>query len=226
MLFGAKPDQNIRIKLNNETINRVSNSKFLGVIIDDKLSWDEHAKAVASKVSRSIGILNKASKSLPRHILTTIYSTIVLPHLQYCNVVWAKNYRNRLESIFLLQKKAIRIVNHAGYYDHTAPLFKNVNQMTIFDINMHQIGSFMHQLAHANMPTTFNHILNPRTNIHHHNPRNKNLLNICHYKTIQKTFSISVAGPTLWNSLEPNLKNKKTIHSFKRAFKKSIIASY
>ena len=147
MLFGQNTSlQNIIIKIDNNIISKVNKIKFLGVIIDEKLNWKSHIELITTRVSRGIGILNKASKFLPTHILPTIYSTLVLPHLQYCNLTWGKNYNIRLYALHLLQKMAIRIINRAGYLDHSLPLFKKSKQLTIFDINKLQIASLMYKI--------------------------------------------------------------------------------
>jgi len=229
MLFGQRNiNQNIRITLNNNHITKVTNTKFLGVIIDDKLTWKDHIKYTSARVSRGIGILHKARKYLPTFILPSLYSTLVLPYIQYCNIIWAKNYHTRLSPLFLLQKRAIRIINNAGFYDHTAPLFKKTKQLTIYDINKLQIGNFMYKLTHINstMPTNFNHLINFRSNIHEHNTRGRSKLNTIQHRTIIRSFSISVAGPALWNSLTPSLQSSISDNSFKNKYKKMLLQSY
>ena len=61
MLFHrTKRDAVVKIQIDNEEIDRVYQTKFLGVIIDHKIAWKEHVTYVSGKISRSIGILIKA----------------------------------------------------------------------------------------------------------------------------------------------------------------------
>ena len=73
----------IEIKLNVVVIPMVDSTKFLGVYIDAKLSWDYHIKAVEGKLSKNIGIIFRLSKVVPADTCNhkMLYSTLVLPYL-------------------------------------------------------------------------------------------------------------------------------------------------
>ena len=66
-----------------ETIpfQQVSSQKHLGLILETPSRFDEHIKAITSKVSKTIGLLRKLNNRLPRSSLTTIYKSFVRPHL-------------------------------------------------------------------------------------------------------------------------------------------------
>ena len=69
-------------------IERVYESKFLGVIIDDSLNWTRHVKTVQSKMARYIGILYKIKKYLPLQARLQIYHSLIQSHVNYCSLVW------------------------------------------------------------------------------------------------------------------------------------------
>ena len=77
-----------------ETIpfQQVSSQKHLGLILETPLRFDEHIKAITSKVSKTIGLLRKLNNRLPRSSLTTVYKSFVRPHLDIVirnrNIVW------------------------------------------------------------------------------------------------------------------------------------------
>ena len=124
MVFSnSKCTRDINIHISNVKIMRVKVTKFLGVLIDEKLTWKEHIGRVKSKVSKSIFLLNRAKHVLNVKSLQTLYNSIVLPHLNYCCELWGNTYKSRLTNIVLLQKRAIRIVHGAQYRDHTNELF-------------------------------------------------------------------------------------------------------
>jgi len=222
MIFSNRPaDQNL-IKINS--LSRVHKSKFLGVIIDDKLSWNDHISHVTAKVSRAVGILNKARRLLPVKVLNTLYSAIVLPHLQYCNIVWGTNHAVRLHSLFLLQKKAIRIVNNADYLAHTSPLFKQSNQLNLFDINKLQIGTFMYNSINRLLPSNIQNAIVFNHGIHAHNTRHRARLVVPRYRYVSRSFAIAISGPKLWNFIIPAIQNSKTVNSFKFNLKKMFLS--
>ena len=71
------------VYINKTIINLVDSSKFLGFIIDNKLSWKEHNLYLSKTLSRNIGIINQLKMSFPKYILKSLYSTLILPYLNY-----------------------------------------------------------------------------------------------------------------------------------------------
>ena len=102
---------------------RVNVTKFLGVLIDDKLTWKDHIELVKSKISKSVFLLSRAKHVLNYSALLTLYNSIVLPYFTYCCELWGCTYKSRLKSLEILQKKVIRIIHAAKYREHTKPLF-------------------------------------------------------------------------------------------------------
>ena len=92
-------------------ISEVNETKFLGVIIDDKLNWSPHITYISKKIAKGIGIIIKARKIFNNETLSSLYHTFVYPYLNYCIHVWDKAYDMHLHHLIVLQNKAIRIMN-------------------------------------------------------------------------------------------------------------------
>ena len=84
------------IIMNNVKISCINKSKFLGVIIDDKLTWIHHIEHVSKKISKAIGILYKLRKFLDTNSMINMYYCFVYPYLQYRNEVWGNAYKSHL----------------------------------------------------------------------------------------------------------------------------------
>ena len=130
MLFGHKkppPDSvfssNFCLKIDNQSISAVNETKFLGVVIDQKLTWSNHINYISAKVSKSLFILNRLVNKFNMKSLLSIYYSLVYPHLNYCNLIWGNASKSLIHDLFLLQKRAIRIVSRASYRCHTDILF-------------------------------------------------------------------------------------------------------
>ena len=57
-------------------IKRVSEIKFLGVVIDEKLSWDAHVKSLTKKLASCTGTINRIAASIPKTIYMNLYYTL------------------------------------------------------------------------------------------------------------------------------------------------------
>ena len=66
----------------------MEHARFLGVYIDEKLQWNEHINQISVKVSKIIGMLKKISHLLSTSVLLQLYNTLVLPYLNYYNMIW------------------------------------------------------------------------------------------------------------------------------------------
>ena len=86
--------------INEHTIDQVKYTKFLGIYIDEELSWKYHIKHIASKISKMTSIMAKARHHLTSKTLLTLYQTVIYPHLYYCSNIWVSTYPTRLLSIF------------------------------------------------------------------------------------------------------------------------------
>ena len=110
--YGTHP-----IKIDEIPISRVQSTKFLGVISDDILTWSEHISSITKTISRNTGVISRLRSFLPSSALISLYNTLVLPYLYYCNIIWAHTSNNRLHSLIITQKRAIRICT----FSHGSP---------------------------------------------------------------------------------------------------------
>ena len=76
----------------NNALGQVDNIKFLGVYINQHLTWKTHVNFFAAKISKSVGLLYKAKCYLPSKSLLTLYYALIYPYLTYCNLIWASTY--------------------------------------------------------------------------------------------------------------------------------------
>lgn len=153
MIFSRQKDlQNIDLKVNNFQIKRLHETKFLGVIIDEKLTWSSHVRAIKSKMSRYIGIMYKIKTKIPEKIRLQIYHSFVKSHLNFCSLVWSFTNKTNIESLFTAQKKAVRAVmpGYVNYYfkdgrlpTGTKEYFNQSGILTIHGIIANQALQFM-----------------------------------------------------------------------------------
>ena len=82
-------DDSLRLSINGIPITKVTSTKFLGVHVDQHLTWKEHIKTISDKIAKNIGILTRTAYLLPSCIRLKLYYSLVYPYLTYCNMVWA-----------------------------------------------------------------------------------------------------------------------------------------
>ena len=96
--------------INDVKIKRENTLKFLGVMIDGNLTWETHVELVKNKISKSVGILFKASCFLNSKSLRSIYFAFFHPYINYANIASASTNKSYLKIILRKQKQAARLM--------------------------------------------------------------------------------------------------------------------
>ena len=126
----------MHIVLNETNIEQVTHTKFLGVTIDKNLTWREQMKMVETKVSKSMAVSYKTMHILDCQALHTLilYQSLVEPHMSYCCEIWGSTFQSRHRKLFLLQKKAMRIIYKLNYHDHTSVFFHSSKTLKLHQL--------------------------------------------------------------------------------------------
>ena len=98
------------ISIGNSMMERSVSLKFLGIMVDEHLTFKNHVHYVSNKLSRSVGILNKLKLFLPFKASKSIYFAFILPYLNYVTKIWHAGYQNITERIFVLQKNPFELL--------------------------------------------------------------------------------------------------------------------
>ena len=151
--------RNVDIILDKTMLKRVDKTKFLGVIIDENLSWKNHIDGITKTISRNVGMINKLKFIIPERILRTLYCTLVLPYINYGILIWGKACKTYLEKIHKLQKWAVRIISNSHYCSHFAPLFQKHGILNVYDSYKLELGAFMYKYFNGLLPMSFNTVL-------------------------------------------------------------------
>ena len=203
------------IFLNNIRIKYEINVKYLGVLIDNKLKFNGHIKEAYNKVSKSIGILFKMRKFLPNQTLKSLYNSLVNPYLLYCNLSWGGTYMCHLKPLFLLQKRAIRVINGADYLAHTNPLFLSSGILKLEDLHIFNLCVHIYK---------FRNLYSERE--HDHNTRSTGNLVPTFQRTNLTQRSLFYCAPLAWNVLPSDVKNSSSVRTFKKNLKFYLISLY
>ena len=105
--------------INGHIIKEVTSTKFLGVIIDNKLSWLPHIDMLYKKLKSATGILNKIMKNIPKENYKSLYHALFESHMNYCLTIYGAANKNHTDKLFRVQKHCMRILfgNREEYLD-------------------------------------------------------------------------------------------------------------
>ena len=144
------------LNINNTDIEHVFEFNFLGVMFNSLMNWNTHINYIASKISRTVGILYRLKDLYPRSVLLTLHSTLILPHFHYCLLLWGSSKKEN-HPFHLLQKKAVRIIDNIHYIasSHRANIHMLLKLPDMFSI---ALWKFYYKLMNNKLPECFSTI--------------------------------------------------------------------
>ena len=88
-----------------------------------------------------------------------LYYALIYPFLTYGILIWGNAYETTLKPLFILQKKAVRIITFSKLDSCSSPLFKSLGLIKFFDIALFQIAIFMYKFHNNVLPAAFHSFL-------------------------------------------------------------------
>ena len=222
-----KISSNLKLYLNGKELKQELCIKYLGIYIDSNLNWKSQTNYIAKKIKRSIGILSKLRYNVSELILINLYYALIYPFLIYGITIWGNTYPSTLQHLYILQKKAIRIITFSKYDEHSSPLFKRLNIMKLHDLVSFHLVKFMYKFHNNLLPVAFDqfYILVHGASNYSTRLAVKQSYYLPKIRTNYGIFNIRFQGVKIWNCLEENVKSL-SLSQFKKRIKIEMIQKY
>ena len=153
------------LKVGNEIIEKKSCVKFLGIHIDEKLTWTDHIKVVRSKLASAIYSINRIKSLIPSRYKRTLYFTLAYPYLAYGIPIWGSAYSTHKRKLIIMQKKIIRIISGSKYNEHTNPLFCDMHILKVDDIYQVEVAKLAFKYNQSMLPDPLKCIFMPNNQV-------------------------------------------------------------
>ena len=212
----GKIDEEAEIKLGDNKIKKISETKTLGVIVDDQLKWNSHINMVATKVSKGIGMIRRMKAFVPQSTLISVYNSIILPHFDYCSLVWDIGNAYSLEKLQKLQNRAARVITGKSYDVRSKDILEELSWQPLMERWGNNKAIFMHKVTNGEYLENISSLFVVKNN-ENYNLRNNNIdYKLEKPKTNFLKKSISYSGVKIWNELPVELKsNCLSLNAFK-----------
>ena len=120
------------LSIDGNPIASVSSTSYLGVIIDQDMTWKAHIDKIRKLIAPLVGIISKIRHIVPKSILLLLYNSMILPHICYCIEIWGNTFSSLLKPLLILQKKVVRFITFSDARAHTASLFQQLGILNIY----------------------------------------------------------------------------------------------
>ena len=204
----------IDLQMGDCNLNKANKLKYLGVIIDDTISWVHHITYIKNKISKGIGIMSKASKYLKRKSLLTLYYPYIYPYMIYCIEAWGNASNCHLDQLYIIQKKVIRLISFTNYDIPSAVTFKNLEILPLNKLVYNRIGIMMYKYSNNLQPPAINDLYVSNNDVHKYSTRQKHLLYVNKSNINVYAKSFGNVCVRVWNALQSKIDVNVPISKF------------
>ena len=218
-------DLSLNLVINNQKIKKVNSCKYLGVLIDDTLKWDEHINYIYKKIIKFTSIFYKVRDILPRDCLSKLYYSFVHPHILYGIEVYANASKSSLDKLCKLNNKLLRILLCKNMSTPVHKLYASLNILPIPILHEMQLLTFVQKcIFHQNLvPKIFHNYFSFNKFLHSYSTRLNSDLHIGSARTNYGLKHTVHRGSKLWNDLPSNLKLVCSVFTFKKNLKSYLL---
>ena len=146
---------NFSIKMGNVTLKRVKSVKYLGVILDEKVTWAEQIDSLSKRLSSAAGIFSKLRYYINTKTMIEMYHSLFNSKLQYAILCWGSASATSISKLQVLQNKAIKNMNKAPRYYRLDNYYLNQGILKGYDLYNLEVAKFMHGHFHDLLPVCF-----------------------------------------------------------------------
>jgi hypothetical protein len=203
----------IQITVSNSINTNITSTKFLGLTIDNSLSWNDHIALLTSKLNKASYAIRAVKPYMSNDVLRTIYFSYVHSVISYGIIFWGNSHLST--NIFKIQKRIIRTLTNTGRHDTCRPLFKQLQILPLPSQYIFSILLFVNKNRDLFLSNSEIHKINTRYNQNLHLPSTNLAL-------VQR--GVLYSGSKIYNCLPLSIKaHSNNTKCFKVALKRYLI---
>ena len=230
--FSQRSENNdpLEIFLDNKQIQNVEKQKLLGVVIDNKLTWNEQIDTVCLNITRRITLLKLLSKYIDKRSMTQDYNSYILPIFDHGCMIWGRCTTANTQRLLKLQKRAARIILKADILTPSQRMFSELRWLSFpRRVQYHtcvMVYKTLNNLAPEYISDLFQIHTTQVSDTHNRNTRSVDheLLRIPSFKTSLYETSFSLSAARLWNTVPLDIRMSSSLETFKRSVKTHLLA--
>jgi hypothetical protein len=211
--------------INNYTINRSQTVKYLGVILDDQLSFGQHITSKCQIAAMNIYRIKSIRKYLTRESCAQLVQSLVISHLDYCCSLFYGITSANLRKLQRIQNWCAKLVLQRGRLDSSTRALFELNWLPMEQKIIFRILTQVYRCLVNKAPQYLCDLIRVKQFARTTRLSNSNCVTLAVPHTKYKTFasrSFSVIGPQLWNSLPVPIRQSETLPEFQRLLKRHL----
>ena len=215
---GNPPD--LPLVIGNSRIERTNVKKFLGIYIDDRLTFGDHTNKICLSMSRSVGVMRRLKALIPRDILKQLFYSFIYSKFTYGIICYGSAYQNQIQRVKNVINRSLKLVFNTR--DLSPELLKRENVLD-FDMAYQYFCTIkMYKILRLNNHASLAELINSFQTSHTHNTRSviDQKLKLPLFLSTKCQNSFIYRGIQFWNNISIEIRNiPEDVNLFKRLLK-------
>ena len=229
ILFGKHHEEKIDIGIGNEKIPQVSHTKFLGLWIDQKLSWNEHVSKLLLKLKSKFNLLQTGKNFLSTHALRILYFAQIQSNLTYGIGIWGSLLKQeQIHKLQKIQDLCLKILGRGS--GPMEGMYRSQHILTITKLIDMELCKFWHRKTLGLTPPkllehmTTDHKNHPLMKTHNYKTRQKELVNRPTSTHREYHDSFLVKGNRIYSQLPTSIRKEEKMCKFAKSIKRHLLS--
>ena len=214
------------LTLMGKDLHVVDSVKDLGVILDKRLSFNEHVDTLVSNLMGKLCMISRVRHVLDTPTLFTVINSLVFSSLFYCSSVWSGTCKGNIAKLQLVQNFAARLLSGKRKFDHITPTLKQLKLLPVSDPLYIRDAVQMYKCMNNLASSYLSQLFTKRSQTHSFLTKKRDSLQLPRCRTALAQQSFVFRGVTIWNSLPEELRNCSSIVSFKNQLKSELLSKW
>ena len=216
-VFSNKPTREIQsLSFDGTTIYRVHETKYLGVIIDDKLTWGSHIDYVNKKLAKLRYVFRTLAKYISSKQAKQLYYSFAHPHIQYAIEIHGTCTETLRRTLQVSQNHILRTLYGVKTRHSATQLRNEMHIPSVLKLFQTQLLSFVFKQQHQMLPSVFDNYYQTIGSINQRSSRYSSDLFIDFRRTVHGCKSTKIVAAKLWNNLPLNVRHIANFNEFRR----------
>ena len=217
MIISSAPVRTLQyVIINNEIIERVDSIKYLGVNIDQRLSFSTHVSSIVKTVSAKINLLSRLRYKINKWSAEIIYTSMIKPHFEYCSTILYLCKDSDIQKLQVLQNRAMRIILKCHKRTHKTEMRNKLNWLSVEQTIMLNVLCLIFKIKNKLMPNYLNVNLSYVSDVYSNmSLRNSSNFRPQQYLSKNSQKNVFFKGVKEYNNIPQEIKNSATTDIFK-----------
>ena len=205
----------LHLEIGNKAIKEVESLRFLGVFLDNRLSFKTHFNHILNKIQHGLRGLIMTKNLLTYRAKLNVYQSLIHSHMAYCSLIWLDTLNaKQMKQLKTIQKKCMRIIFNSKYNTHTDRFFQFTKVCKIENLFQKEALQLTYKYHNNALPQAIQNLFDK--SIHKPSTLTRNIKACAlHPKPELKPGHMMYNIIDHWNRIGYNIRNEKYYKDFK-----------